>query len=500
MSKKIIGILLLIVFAGIVVYLVWGEDKSLKNNFFVVEKQDLVQEISVVGKVKPTESINLAFERTGVLTYVFAETGQSVEKGTLLAQLDTGDAEKRLKDAEVSLENAKLVLDKVNLQQEQLLRGDILNKNYEDGLIILAGFYDETAAILDSLDNILFGKDLDGTKENIEYYADYNEKFDTLPGRLSGLYEEAEKLQAEGIIDYQLSKRRNGEVTNKAIRSGYDLTVKLAEIIKSTRDVIRDLQDLLIKEGLTHKEELIINEHASLLSEYDLNVNDYLKSLINIINTINDYNDKAESLSLEVKTQELLVRQGENGLSDAKNNLAKYFLYSPIDAVVASLDLKRGEIVTANVPVIELISSSQFEIAADVYEEDIVKVEIGAPTEITLPAFPKETFKGRVIFIDTAEKIVDRVVYYEIKIGFDEDLPKGIKSTMTADIVIQLERRENVLVVPEEAVQKSDEKITVEVFQDGKVEEKEIEIGLEGSNDMVEVVSGLNEGEKVILD
>jgi multidrug efflux pump subunit AcrA (membrane-fusion protein) len=500
MSKKTIIILLLIIFAGIIVYLVGREDESLKNEFFVAEKQNLVQEISVVGEVKPTESVNLAFERTGVLTGVFVEVGQKTERGTLLARLDISDAEKRIKDAEVSLENAKLALDKIDLQQEQLLRGDTLSKSYEDGLTILASFYDETAAILNSLDNILFGDALHAEKQNIEYYVEYEEKFSAEPKRLRQLYQEAEELHKEGLIDYQLAERGSGDTRNKAINSGQDLAVKLAEIIKSTRDIIRHLQDSFIEENLVHEKGSIIDGHASDLAQYDSTIDGYLKNLTIIVNTINDYYDNIESLPLDVRTQELLVKQRENELADAKNNLAKYSLYSPISAVVASLDLKRGEVITANVPVIRLISRSQFEIVADIYEEDIVKVEIGAPVEITLPAFPKETFRGRVIFIDAAEKIVDRVVYYEIRISFDEDLPKGIKSTMTADIIIQSERRENVLVVPEEAVRKTDEKITVEVFQDGKIEEREIEIGLEGSNDMVEVISGLNEGEKVILD
>ena len=53
MSKKII-VILLIVFAGIIVYLLFGRGKSPEKEFFVVEKQDLIQEISVVGKVKAT--------------------------------------------------------------------------------------------------------------------------------------------------------------------------------------------------------------------------------------------------------------------------------------------------------------------------------------------------------------------------------------------------------------------------------------------------------------
>jgi multidrug efflux pump subunit AcrA (membrane-fusion protein) len=500
MSKKTIVILLLIVFVGIVVYLVFKGDGALEEEFFVAEKQDLFQEVSVVGKVKPAESLNLAFEKTGVLAGIFVENGQRIEKGKLLAQLDSEDAEKKVKDAQVNLENAELALDKINLEQDQLLRGDVLNKNYEDGMTILSDFYDEATTILNSLDDILFKSTLDTRQENIEYYVEYGEEFSGEPQRLRRLHREAEEIHQDGLVDYQLAERGSGELRDKAINSGQDLAVKLAEIIKSSKDIIRHLQDFLVEENLTHGKESIINSHVSALDEHDSSVDDYLEDLTVIINTINDYYDETESLPLDVRTQELLVKQRENELADAKNNLEKYFLYSPINGLVSKLDLEKGEIITANVSVIGVISESQFEIVADIYEEDIVKIKIGAPVEISLPAFPKETFKGSVIFLDVAEKIVDRVVYYEVKIGFDEDLPEGIKSTMTADVIIQTDRRDNVLVVPEDAVQNVDGKTMVGVLQNGEIEEKEIEIGLEGSNDMVEVLSGLKEGEKVILD
>jgi multidrug efflux pump subunit AcrA (membrane-fusion protein) len=177
MPKKIICLLVIIVLVGVGSYLIWGKEKTLKNNFYVVKRQDITQEISVVGKVKPVESIDLAFERTGLLSEIFVETGEKVKKGTLLAQLDIKEAEKRVKDATVNLEEAKLTLEKLNLQREQLLRGDILNKVYEQGLAVLSDFYDKSTTILDSLDNILFGTELDEKKQNIDYYAEYDEKF-----------------------------------------------------------------------------------------------------------------------------------------------------------------------------------------------------------------------------------------------------------------------------------------------------------------------------------
>jgi len=90
------------------------------------------------------------------------------------------------------------------------------------------------------------------------------------------------------------------------------------------------------------------------------------------------------------------------------------------------------------------------------------------------------------------------VVYYEITIDFEE-VPEGVKPGMTADLVIKVDFKENVLIIPEKAAQKKDNRVIVEVLRNEVIEERDIEIGLRGSDDMVEVISGLNEGEKIIL-
>ncbi len=498
-SKKIIFIILvLIIFTVITGYLIWGKNKSFKNNFYIVKKQNVVQEISVAGKVKPLENINLSFEKTGVLVSVFVETGQKVQRGTLLAQLDTRDAEKKVKDSEVNLENAKLALEKMNLQKNQLLRGDILNKNYEEGISLLAAFYSDTNTILNSLDNILFGNDLDKKVENIKYYVSYDNKFSDYPERLLILYRQAEKLNEEGLTHYQLAERGSGNMRDKAIRSAYDLAVELAEIIKLSRDIIRHFQDIVIGNEAIHEKESIINDHANTLLQHDLTIENYLKNLITIINAINNYYDTKESLLIDIKTQEMIVKQRENELLDAKNNLAKYFLYSPVDGLISRQTLKVGEIITAYVPVIELISDSRIEIVADIYEQDITKITKGSLVQISLPALPRQVFEGKVIFIEPTEKIIDGVVYYEIKVVFSKDLPKGIKPGMTADIIIETEKRENVLTVPREAVKRVGGKNIVEVFAEDLIQTREVELGLK-SNEAIEVISGLSEGEKIII-
>ena len=116
---------------------------------------------------------------------------------------------------------------------------------------------------------------------------------------------------------------------------------------------------------------------------------------------------------------------------------------------------------------------------------------------IVLIAFPKQTFLGKVLSIDPAEKLIDDVVYYEITIDFNGD-QEGIKSGMTADIVIETNKKDNILRIPANAIEKIGGKYLVQVTKSGKIENREITTDLEG-NYYYEVVSGLKEGEEIIV-
>ncbi|KKK87420.1 hypothetical protein LCGC14_2753440 [marine sediment metagenome] len=125
-------------------------------------------------------------------------------------------------------------------------------------------------------------------------------------------------------------------------------------------------------------------------------------------------------------------------------------------------------------------------------------MNIGNPVNIILVAFPEQTLTGKVISIDPAEKIIDGVVYYEVSVSLD-DLPEDVKPGMTADLIIRTDFKENVLTVPKKAVRKRNGKTIVQVLENKTIIEREIKIGLKGTNDLIEVISGIEQGEQVIL-
>ena len=220
---------------------------------------------------------------------------------------------------------------------------------------------------------------------------------------------------------------------------------------------------------------------------------------------------KAEPQQADIDLYQAQIKQAQAQVSLLENHIKETTLKSPTEGQIAKINKKLGEIVQLTEAVISLISASPFQIKVDIYEEDVVKINVGNLVDITLTAFPNQTLKGKVVSIDPAEKLIGGVVYYEITIDPAPVLEEGeqqdklqeiwgeVKPGMTADVLIRTISKENVLIIPEAAIEKKDGKTIVQVLIGKTPQEREIEIGLIGSDDMVEVLSGLKEGEEVVI-
>jgi len=199
-----------------------------------------------------------------------------------------------------------------------------------------------------------------------------------------------------------------------------------------------------------------------------------------------------------IDSQRARVAAEEAALSGLLTELSKRSILAPLDAVVTEIPVELGETVQPGRTVVSLNTKDHFEIVANISEVDIARIAVGQPVEITLDAFSStEKWSGKVVSIQPAEKVVQGVIFYETKIVFNEDDPR-LKSGMTANLDIETERKEDVLHIPLRALKESLGRQYVQVLVNGKVVEKDIKTGLE-SNEAVEVVSGLAEGEEVIV-
>jgi len=217
---------------------------------------------------------------------------------------------------------------------------------------------------------------------------------------------------------------------------------------------------------------------------------------------------KAEEKSLSrtfqlpwsVKLLELQSDIARANLESAKLNLEKAVITATFDGVVADITITEGkEISTATLatPAISLVDTSDIEMSGFIDELDIAMMELDQEVNILLDALPDEEVKGEVTFISPVGTARAGVVFYDTTITLEGPVAE-IRDGMSATAEVIIERRDDVLLIPNRANQGTQENPKVLVLVDEQVEEREITLGLtDGTN--AEVLSGLEEGEKVVL-
>jgi len=200
---------------------------------------------------------------------------------------------------------------------------------------------------------------------------------------------------------------------------------------------------------------------------------------------------------------------------------------APMDGVVLTKDAEIGESITSGVSsfnagtvLFTVADVSKMIVKAGVNEVDIGKIRVGMPVKVTLDAYPKVAFQGRIDRIAPAVRIDDKVRVFDVEVRLDAQ-GRELRSGMTANIEVKGERKEKVLTVPVESVFQRDdgEIVFVKKNLDAKqleaaaknkkkddkeawktfFEKRKVVTGL-ADNSRVEIVSGVKPGEELALE
>jgi len=149
------------------------------------------------------------------------------------------------------------------------------------------------------------------------------------------------------------------------------------------------------------------------------------------------------------------VRQAKAALEVAKTNLGYTVIKSPVDGAVIARRVNIGQTVVAslNAPSIFLIAKDlrRMQVWASVNEADIGRIRLGMPVHFTVDAFPEETFHGTVTQIRMNAQMTQNVVTYTV-IVTTENPKLRLLPYLTANVLFEVERKENVLLVPNAAL------------------------------------------------
>ncbi len=208
--------------------------------------------------------------------------------------------------------------------------------------------------------------------------------------------------------------------------------------------------------------------------------------------------DLAEK-SYEVNKAQL--EQAKANLEYARVQLDYAKITAPIAGIVASVSTQEGETVAASFAAptfVTIIDLERLEVWAYVDETDIGRILVGQQAIFTVDTYPNTDFEGIVTAIYPKAVIQDNVVNYVVTLKITDFRGKTLRPEMTTNVTIQLETRKGVLTIPLIAIQRDRGERFVTVIKGNSKIQKKLKTGW-SSNGQIEIISGLNEGDKMLI-
>lgn len=441
-------------------------------------------ELTYTGIVQPEETEQATFSAIGTVDHVYVKEGQFVKEGDVLATMDDTEARRQVENSANSMQIAQINLDTAMKQRDRA---------YDDYLEACGADNEKKA-----LDNAIERRD------------EQNEKIDTLSSELVTAdanqtqtkedYEDAKNEMLSAQSDYTM-KAAELEALKKAGADQERIDAKQAEVDEAQQRAAESEQNYQEKQSAYTRAQIDyrakqteLDAAQSTLSTYNEGVDSAQKA----------YDDKLKdgSQSREAKAQKEVYDTAENSVTSsqatydtAKNNydssvetLENYTLKAKCDGYVVQVSVTEGGLANPIIPAV-VLGSNRSVVNFGVSQSDIRDVYQGLPAKITVNGAP---FEGYVSKIGLLPDESSRTYSTDVVILTEDDFYLGELATVKINIG---ERRGIWLPL---AVILNDGEDYVYLAEDGRAKRQNVVIE-EINNDMV-MVTGLNEGSKVISE
>ena len=502
-SKWTLGVIGLLVLGGGYWFFVHRSGPAYQ--FIPVIEGHITETVSVTGNTTPMQSVSLGFQNTGTIAHIYYSLGDTVTAGAVIAQLNTAGLSAALEQAQATVDAAQAQLDglKAGSQPQDIAASQAALGGAEQNLANLYASISDAAT------------------------SGYTKANDAVRTQINTLFSNAETQPA---LSFQTN---NSQAQSNAVAlrvsASNELNAwqqELAGIQSSSSSGVlvarltQDLAHLAVVQQLLHTVSTTLDSNINLstaqLATDKANVTAGLTEVNAAMSSLNTISQNIASqqsavagaqaqLALKqagatvqaIAAQQAQVEQARAGVASAEANLQNSEIIAPISGTIVQQDAKIGQLASPGVPLVSIIGAGGFEVDAGISETDVGKLAIGDPVTMTLDAFPNETFAGSVFYIAPAQTNTQGVITYLAKISFSKADPR-LKSGLTANLDIEADHKDNVLILPEYAILQNDSGTFVETLQGGIATTTPVVLGIQDQNGNVEVLSGVTQGEQVI--
>ncbi len=512
--KRISYFLIVVVVIGVGAVSFWVYQKYFKidggqSATFTVERGTVNEIVKVRGEVVSEKDYNLGFLTSGTVKRVYVKEGDLVSQGRPLMKLDTTELEisaNRLRavlaqrEANLKKLMAGYTLEDLNVARTEVSKATVTldgaKKNLTDEL---SNAYTVADDAVRSKGDMLFFNVRSTSPQLIFDTTNIQLKTDAVTGRVAEEY----------LLSSWKGTLASGTFPDENLDT---LVVAGKENLAKTRSFLDSLALAVNGAVITDKiTQTTVDGWRTSIAMARTNVN----AAITTLTAAEDkWNIAVADLALakdELTLKEAGTRQedivlakaqtaeAENNVKAAEFQIEQATLYASVPAKVNKIYLEEGEAFTAGNIALSL-SASENKIQADVSELEIGKLEDtngGIQVGIKLDAFPTEEFNGRLVNIEPKEIVKDGDKYYRVNVAIDPT-DRQIRPGMSADLIIRVSVKNDVLKIPAFTIVKRDNGMFVKVVEGNTMRDAKIETGI-SDGEFTEVTSGLREGHTVTI-
>lgn len=469
--KQIIWTGVIVVLLIVTGFMFFGRNKNTGEQTVVISRGNFVKDVSVSGKVVASENVDLSFPETGRVSSLPVKVGDQVLKGQVLASITSASLLSELQSARAVLaqkiaerSNTETNLDSVTKEQNTLV-ANAYNNLLSNDLVAVPSNNNTTAT--PPIITGLYKKGVEG-------------KYKLIVRRSDG----------SSINNYSLNVFDLETATKIKILNDEATAIAAGGLFISFPDTLSDYNETMWYVTIPNKQS------ATYLSVY----NAYQEALRTRDREITNAGADLSSNNASVTISEAEIQNAQSDVARIQAQISERTIYAPFSGIVTTVNSKLGGIASANEAAISMISADTLQIESYVPEIHVPFIKLGDQATVTLDAYGTEVpFMATVISIDPAETIRDGVSTYRAKLEFAEKDAR-VKSGMTANVIINTENKTDVIAVPQGAVMSRDGKKFVLVKESGnKNVEREVTTGSVSSLGEIEITSGLNDGDIVVI-
>lgn len=500
---------------------------ELERPTYEVERGTIAEALERNGRVTPVDLNRLQFRRDGRVETLSVERGDRVEEGQVLAELQQDEARDELRQSENALAQAqRSLIDAQREREKSIQQAELGLENAEKALArLLPGGPDDpireaqkaveeaertaddnkvTASESKTEAEFQLVKDTEALQDSQDAYSDawwdndHVEKYGTNPDQ--PFIEDAEGIRRPNkLTDEEKEQYKDALTTAERALRDAERQIELSKrnIDKLREDEVEqvEVEDENVTEARRTLDELLSGEG-----------ND---ELISAQNTVEEARLALEEAQIGSFDEQITsIENAQADVEKARKAVEDGQIIAPQNGEILSIAINEGDEVTAFESVIEIADPTNLEIAAELSAQDMRLLEEGAPVEITLLSRPDVIMPSIIRRLPApygsggsgAVQEEDQTTRFEISDLKGQELSPGA----VAQIRMVLESKEDVLILPKEAVLSFEGNRFV-IVQDGERERRvPVQIGIETETsyeileDSEATTEGIEEGNIVV--